>query len=310
MKISVCILTYNHEKLIEQAINSALEQKVNCDLEILIGDDCSSDNTPKIVYDFAKKHPDLVRPIVNKQNVGPTLNLTNLIKASTGDYIAILEGDDYWSDKTKLQTEVDFLEEHKECSAVFHKVKRIKNGKVIGHSPIGLKKEYFSFDDIIKKGSFIPTTSLMFRSNIVEFPKEYFASRMIADWPLVILIAKNGNLAFIDKVMACYRVNSNQESFTSWDGEKNINESIKVIKAMDKYTEHKYRKVMNSHLSVCLFSLAIHYAGEKNWGKAKDYAWKSLGIFTTSQHLPVFVKWVMLSKILLIYNLKRITGQI
>ena len=108
--VSLLLLTYNHSEFIAQAINSILEQKVNFDYEILIGDDCSSDGTCEIVDSYAKKYPNLIKTIRSEQNVGALRNEKRLMEASQGKYIAFLEGDDYWVDQFKLQKQVDFLE--------------------------------------------------------------------------------------------------------------------------------------------------------------------------------------------------------
>jgi len=100
--ISICTLTYNHEKFISKAIESALEQKCSYKIEMIISDDCSTDNTVEIIKEYAAKYPGIIKPIFNAKNLGPKKNNVQCLTACTGKYIAGLEGDDYWTDTYKL----------------------------------------------------------------------------------------------------------------------------------------------------------------------------------------------------------------
>ena len=110
--LSVSMITYNHEKYLEKAIDSILEQQTNFEYEIVIGDDHSTDNTIDIIKQYVAKYPDKIRPIYRKENVGVKVNFSDTIFRCQGKYVAILEGDDYWTDSLKLQKQVDFLESH------------------------------------------------------------------------------------------------------------------------------------------------------------------------------------------------------
>src|SRR3954451_17918743 len=98
MKVSALIITYNQEKFIEQAVRSALMQKVNFPYEIVIGEDCSTDGTRDIVRRLAEENPGRIRAILREKNLGMHLNHRATHAACTGQYLAILEGDDYWTD--------------------------------------------------------------------------------------------------------------------------------------------------------------------------------------------------------------------
>ena len=112
-KLSVVIVTFNHERYIAEAIDSVLMQEVDFSYEILIGDDGSSDRTPEIVKEYASKW-DCIIPICRDENIGPNRNAFDVLMRTKGEYIAFLDGDDYWTDPLKLQTQVDFLDSHKE----------------------------------------------------------------------------------------------------------------------------------------------------------------------------------------------------
>ena len=120
--VSVCIITYNHEKFIAQNLESVLMQKTNFPIEIVIAEDCSTDNTRTIIKEYQDKYPDMIRPIFHNKNVGAISNARDYaIPQCTGKYIALCEGDDYWSDPEKLQKQVDFLENNSAYTFCTHR---------------------------------------------------------------------------------------------------------------------------------------------------------------------------------------------
>jgi glycosyltransferase involved in cell wall biosynthesis len=119
-KVSVCMMTYNHERFIAQAIESVLEQKTVFDFELVIGEDCSTDGTRKIVAEYARKYPEKIRAMFRETNLGMTANFLQTLSECRGHYIALLEGDDYWTDPLKLQKQVDFLDVHPLYSLCCH----------------------------------------------------------------------------------------------------------------------------------------------------------------------------------------------
>ena len=121
--ITTMITSYNHEKYIAEAIKSAIKQTGNFIHEILISDDGSTDKTPEIIAEYATKYPHLIKDISQKNNVGISANMKRCFEAATGKYIAVLEGDDYWTDDKKLEKQMQFLEKNKDCSMVFSKLK-------------------------------------------------------------------------------------------------------------------------------------------------------------------------------------------
>lgn len=123
--LSVFMITYNHEKYIAEAIESALMQKTSFKYEIVIGEDCSTDQTRETVLEYATRYADKVKPIYQERNVGANKNAASVREACKGKYIALLEGDDYGIDPLKLQKQVDFLEAHPDFSICFHRAKKV-----------------------------------------------------------------------------------------------------------------------------------------------------------------------------------------
>ncbi len=114
IEVSVIVATYFHEKYIAQALDSILMQETTFRYEIIVGDDASGDRMPEIVREYAEKHPDIIVPVLRKENIGANKNGDDLSRRAKGRYLANLEGDDYWIDLDKLQKQWEFLENNKE----------------------------------------------------------------------------------------------------------------------------------------------------------------------------------------------------
>jgi glycosyltransferase involved in cell wall biosynthesis len=214
IKLSVHLITYNQESFIRQAIEGVLMQKVNFTYEILIGDDFSTDNTKEIISEYAAKFQ-AIKPHLHTSNLGPKglegkNNFLNIYNACTGKYIALLDGDDYWTDPYKLQKQVDFLESNPDYAICFHKVKILQNGQIKDDSGTEdrfnqIEGEDIGVRDLLKHGNFINTASVMFRNTINHFPLEFSLSP-VGDYFLYIMLTESGSkIKRMDDVMAVYR---------------------------------------------------------------------------------------------------------
>ena len=176
--VSISSMTFNHAPFIRQCLDSLLMQKTNFPLEILIHDDASTDGTKEIVEEYVSRYPDLIFPIFQKENqyskgVRGIMSRYNYPRAR-GRYIAICEGDDYWTDPLKLQKQVDFLEAHDEYVLTFHDFKIVtEQGKVIDENPLPAEqKKDASRKDLILGNRMTMTLTLCFRNVIKAFPPE------------------------------------------------------------------------------------------------------------------------------------------
>jgi len=206
MKVSVAIFAYNHERFIRQAIDSALMQQVDFDYEIVIGEDCSMDDTRAIVADYQKRFPRRICLLLSEKNLGGRKNLTRTLRNCQGEYVALLDGDDYWTSPYKLQKQVDFLDSHPECAICFHEVTVFDEDGSGGPRNYcrADQKKISTLEDLLSK-NFIPTCSVMYRNGLVnELPDWYYAVP-VGDWPFHILVAQHGNIGYIDEVMGAYR---------------------------------------------------------------------------------------------------------
>ena len=200
--VSICITTYNHEDYIKDCLRGALAQSFDMDLEILIGDDCSTDRTSVIVQDFVEKYPHIIKIHHHKENLGPTGNLQFLVERSRGEYIAHLDGDDYWM-PGKLAAQVSFLQKHPECSAAFTNAIVVSDEQeLLGvySNPI---PPIFDINFLIERGGFLNHSSLLYpaylKQEILKISGDFI------DYLIYINLAKHGKIGFINQALVFYR---------------------------------------------------------------------------------------------------------
>ncbi len=214
-KLSIVCITYNQGLFIRQALNSFLMQKTNFPFEIIIGDDCSIDATPVIIKEYAQKYPEIIKPILREENIGATQNFVDTLSRVKTKYLAICEGDDYWTDPYKLQKQVDFLEAHPEFSACFHPVKVIWENGEQADSIYPDKKTMTNLRNKVTlkellKQNLIQTNSIVYRWRFSDCDvKNYFPNGILpSDWYLHLLHAQVGDIAYLPDCMGVYRRNS------------------------------------------------------------------------------------------------------
>jgi glycosyltransferase involved in cell wall biosynthesis len=212
--VSICCATYNHEKYLVQAMESFLMQKVGFPIEIVIGEDCSTDRTPQIVNDYAERFPQLVRVITSDANVGVSLNAFRTRAAARGKYIALCEGDDYWTDPHKLQKQVDFLERNPEFAVSSHWVQDVDgSGNLLDRQVFTGENcpEVFGVDDAIK-GTPTHMNSWVFRTSTLRaIPQQKMdlVLRLPAhDEPLILLLLAQGKGSCLPETMGVWRLHS------------------------------------------------------------------------------------------------------
>lgn len=218
IKASIVSISYNQEKYIEKAINSFLFQNTNFNYEIIIADDSSSDRTTSIISSYAEENRGKIIPILRTKNIGIQKNLKDALQRAKGDYIALCEGDDFWTDKTKLQQQVDFLEKNEDYSMCFHPVEVFfEDGKTEKYI---YPEEKSGFDiELLTRINYIQTNSVVFRNRDFSGIREDI---MPLDWYLHLFNAQFGKIGFIDKVMSSYRKHSGGVWFDSIDNEKRL----------------------------------------------------------------------------------------
>lgn len=240
--VSVCMITYKHDRFISQAILGVLDQNLNIDFELLIFDDNSPDNTEPIVKEIINRHPkgSLIKYFKNGLNLGVMQNFQNALMHCHGKYIALCEGDDFWINDQKIKKQISFLEKNPKYVACFHNALTKEGDEIIGNYSGRLNSGEIKTEDIIKVGGGIfPTASLVFRNMVFfDFPK--FDSFISGDRLLALNLIKNGKFYYFSDLMSVYRLH-NQGVYTSI-----LNDSYKKAKVYHSnlnllnYFEEKY----------------------------------------------------------------------
>ena len=190
MKVSVAMITYNHEKFIAQAIDSVLMQQTDFEYELVIGEDCSTDRTRAMVVDYAGRYPDRIRPLLRERNLGMNPNFVQTFQSCRGEYVALLEGDDYWTDPLKLQKQTDYLSSRPDCSLCFHPVHLAyddSHGDGKTSWPPSRKPSYTLYDVLAAKYLWIHTSSILVRNNQIDGFPAWFYEMPMGDLPFIIL---------------------------------------------------------------------------------------------------------------------------
>ena len=273
MKLSVALITYNQEKFIAQAIESALAQKVNFDYEIVIGEDCSTDGTRALVTDFAKRYPGRIQPILRDHNVGANNNFKEVFDACRGQYLALLEGDDYWTCEHKLQKQVDFLDAHSGCALSCHRVRAVYE---TGSENIDFNAEVFPAQaagtytiENLLHGNFVMTCSTVLRRAFLGVPPSWLSEMKLGDWPLCALAAQHGTIELMDDIMAAYRVHPGS-TWSSLPSANRLREVIRMLKALDQELGYRFANTIRE--TIARFSLELALSARGN-GKRIDTAW-------------------------------------
>lgn len=270
IKVSVFCLAYNHQKYIHKALDSILEQETNFAFEIIVNDDASTDDTPRILKEYKKKYPNIIKPIFHDKNeysCGELKSYSKILKYSNGEYIAFCECDDYWIDKKKLQVQYDAMISNPSINLCFCKTLVVSEngapmGKILGD--FGIKEKIIPIYEIIRgSGSVMGTNSIMVRKNVFgdikKFYDEYgqqpvgdFIIQNIGSYP-------NGSL-YIPFSFATYRKNS----VGSWSTRmknmdiyyENLIFRIKMNNSLNNYFDGKYSKIYNYHIKSLLFKIS------------------------------------------------------
>ena len=207
--LSVCLITYNQENYIQKAIESVFAQETNFNIEFIISNDCSTDNSHEKIEEIIKKAPGnfSMKYYNHQKNLGAMKNFQFALNQCSGKYIAYFEGDDYWDYPKKLQVQVDFLERNLDFAICCHNLKILEENVIteqvyIDNAPI---KEVSSIEDLARF-NLIPTLTAVFRNVESKLPSWIFKSP-IGDLPLFMMVAKHGKIKFINQKWAVYRRN-------------------------------------------------------------------------------------------------------
>ncbi len=204
------MVTYNHEQFVAKAIESVVMQEADFPFEVIIGEDYSTDGTRAIVVEYAQRFPNIVHPLLHNNNLGlqGARNFQSVMAKCRGNYVAILEGDDYWTDPHKLQKQVDFLDSHPEYTICSHNVDVLEQATGNFYSwGYADQPEHLTLKDVLRNGSCGATCSLLFRRKMFDALPDWYTSGQVhgGDWTLQVLCTSRGPMRYLPEKMGVYR---------------------------------------------------------------------------------------------------------
>lgn len=247
--VSICIFSYNYEKYIALAIQSVLNQRTSFPIEIIIGDDCSTDGTRQIAESYQDMYPDIIHLSFNGTNIGGTNNWIKTMNQCKGKYIALLDGDDYFTDKHKLQKQYDCLEFDNNAVLCFHAVEE-KYDNIEGKDTIMRfdKRKYTSVD--FATGWFIRTSTAFFRSRILlkDTPEWVHLFPYRYDTILYVFLSQFGYALYLDEPMSVWRKHfKGMSRFLMSNAVKNLQSELALAQKLNEYTSFQHSSKVNKY---------------------------------------------------------------
>lgn len=279
--LSICMLTYNHENWISKAIEGVLMQKTRFKFELVIGEDCSNDKTKEIVLSYSNKHPKVIRAIFNEKNLGLAENFSQILTICKGKYIAICEGDDFWTNPNKLQNQVDYLENNPNCIIVSHNATRFYEEKSIEKQSV--KYNYsFQFDQkrYIEEWLTQPLTCV-FRNVFRNYTYLNRENDIFCDVILFYELLKHGDGYFMPENMATFRVHEKALSsgLSRWEWLYN---HVVMYDYLYKYNhrDELLQKISRNYCSsIYIYNLSSGNNAMNDFKPLKEYLKRNPGFF-------------------------------
>jgi glycosyltransferase involved in cell wall biosynthesis len=300
--VSVAVITYRHEKYIRQALDSILMQETEFNYEIVIGEDASPDSTRSILLEYKEKYPDKIKLILQENNIGASHNSYEVKRQCIGKYVAQLEGDDFWTDKNKLQKQVDLLEQNPRWVGIAHNHYSVKNdgtNPVIGLNKSQVNREY-KLQNYLNEGFSFHGNTLVYRNILPTSGERYeklrFTYNTMGDIITYCLLLDKGNIFVMSDVMAAHRAASSEDitSYSYKQRDQMIEFSYmykKIVNALEEWFEGKYDLsplIANRTAGVIL---ALFLPKKRNIDKQKfKRYWKSLSPKIRRQSIYKFLK--------------------
>jgi glycosyltransferase involved in cell wall biosynthesis len=289
------MITHNHEPYVAQAIDSILAQQCDFEFELIIGEDCSQDRTREICEDYARSLPGRVQLVTSAANVGMHRNLARIWDRARGKYIALCEGDDYWTDLRKLAKQVAFLEgrpDYTLCGAYTHKIRQADGGQWEPAGRVGppAVKECYGLEDLILDYSF-HTSSVLLRKEVVRFP-DWFQDQYCADRPLYLLCAEQGPVGFIPEVMSVYRLHGTGV----WAPTALVDKAEKgrrLFQTLDAYFAQRYTRLVQRTLGGIIWSYMAEALAAGDLKTGRRLFWMAISHFVRAGRFGMVRHWLV-----------------
>jgi glycosyltransferase involved in cell wall biosynthesis len=259
-KLSVIVPTFNHGKYIAQMLESVMNQKTDFNFEIIIGDDASTDDNAFIIKQFGDKYPDKIKAFLHPLNLGPIApkelggknNVGFLFAQCKSEYIALCEGDDYWTDISKIQRQIDFLDKNPDYALCHHQLEVVYEDKspTHGFNPDN-QRDTSVLEDLLRDEKwFLGTASTVFRNVFMNGMPEWWWKTASGDLGIFIEVARFGKIKYFPNSMAAYRKHSG--GMTNIHTPQNqffLRNRMEMFESLNTYFEGQYHKILKNTIA-------------------------------------------------------------
>ncbi|WP_312163655.1 glycosyltransferase [Phenylobacterium sp.] len=280
--VSVLLITYNHADYIAKSLDGVLAQNTDKTVELIVSEDCSTDATPTILAGYLERHPQ-IRVLASPENLRSNEVVARAIRAARGRYICLLDGDDYWTDPGKIQRQADMLDADPALAAVFHNA-LIDDGMGAPSrrwTPAE-QKAVSGRDDLWDGNPFATCAGMLRREALSDLGAWYADFFPITDWPLYILCAAKGPIAFVDEPVGGYRLHAGG-MFSSLPGGEKLDRTEGFYRRMRAVVPPSQRRAASAGASRYFFDWAEVYAQRGEIGMARDCLRRALRAGGVSQ---------------------------
>jgi glycosyltransferase involved in cell wall biosynthesis len=276
--VSVAVITYNHEPFIAQAIESVLMQETAFVVELVIGEDCSTDGTRRIVQAYAGKYPKVIRALLPEKNLGMARNYDAVWQACRGKYVAWLEGDDYWRTPEKLQKQVTLMEanpHYSMCGTTTQFVTSSSDGaeQHAGELEPPVVKPEYDLSDFLTRYP-MHTSSMLLRREFVEFPDWLNGLVMLRDTCVFALCAEKGPVGYLRDVVSCWRIHPGGIWTTKSEADQ-LECNQKAIDLLDAHFGGRYHRLLRSREYQVWRTALRNLAERRKYREARRLYWQS-----------------------------------
>lgn len=307
--VSIIVASYNQERYIEETLRSLVSQNTRYKYEILVGDDASSDETPKIIAELAKEYPDKIIPVLREKNLGATKNGYDLLLRSRGKYLASCDGDDCWCDDTRLQRQVDFLEANPQYAGICGRVRLIDDdGNLLPMDTMGkssffhCEKEEFTLKDFEKwlmPGHNSAMLQRMDMERIRSSRELLLAHPIVGDRTSLLCCLFQGPIRCTNDVVSCYRIVGNEQHFMAQYEKNNLRDKdVRLMKRIEDFSKKNENVNLNLEpikkerfiAAICVW---LRLMNKKNWCVVKNIILESKNMI---KYILLFLKVVVLKQ--------------
>jgi glycosyltransferase involved in cell wall biosynthesis len=287
VKMSVVMLTYNHGPYIAEAIEGVLMQETNFSYELVIAEDCSTDDTRTVIRKYWEQYPDRIRVLLNRHNIGGRRTHRRGYQMCRGQYVASLDADDYWVSPHKLQRQADLLDAHPEYAMCFHAIKMVWEDdcrEPTVFRPRFLKDSY-TLEDLLEY-NFIGACSPVYRKRDFGPYPSWFFVMPVGDWATHVLHALHGKIGYIDEPMGVYRQHG-RGIYSVTGAMSRLRLAVEMLRRFRCGLGHEHRRIVSRSLCRQYDKLVRQCYDDGDVSQARHCAWEGLRDVGIGPHAPV-----------------------